>query len=447
MTAPLEAGLEACGRRLSALSAAPLATAFSGGGDSLFLMLVARVFAERSGRRLIALHVDHGLQAQSGAWAAEAQAVAAKLGIDCRILRWDGAKPSTGLPAAARAARHRLIADAAREAGAQVVLLGHTLDDQLENAVMRGAGAPVGALGEWAISPAWPQGRGLYHCRPLLAVRRAALRDELAARGLDWLDDPANEDLRYARARARRAVAGGTRGVLPPPADLTDLAAICRFTPWGGLDLDRARLLEAEPARALRLLQIALACASGVQRLARPGRAAGLLARLADGERFIATLAGARIEAGDEVRLSREAGEADRGGLESMILAPGRTAVWDGRFEIAVDEPGWRVEALRGQASRLGPADSARLRDIPAFVRPSLPALRSGKGLRSSVHLALVGKGDHIGVIGASLRALSQDRFVGAIGLVTKEDEIGTFARMANSPPPPYVGVEARTNE
>jgi len=447
MTAPLEAGLEACGRRLSALSAAPLAAAFSGGGDSLALMLVARAFAERCGRRLIALHVDHGLQPQSGAWAAEAATVAATLGIACRTLRWQGAKPSTGLPAAARAARHRLIADAAREAGAQVVLLGHTLDDQLENAVMRGAGVPVGALGEWSVSPAWPQGRGLYHCRPLLAVRRAALRDELAAQGLGWLDDPANEDLRYARARARRALAGGTRGALAPPANLAHLADVCRCTPWGGLDIDRAWLLAAEPAQALRLLQIALACASGVQGLARPGRAAGLLARLADGERFVATLAGARIEAGDAVRLSREAGEADRGGLEPLILEPGRPAVWDGRFEIAVGEAGWRVDALRGLASRLGPADHARLRDIPAFVRPSLPALQSGKGLQGTVHLALAGKGDHIGAMGVSVRALSQDRFVGAVGLVTKEDEIGTFARMANSPPPPYVGAEARTNE
>ncbi len=447
MTAPLEAGLEVCGRRLSTRSAAPLAVAFSGGGDSLALMLVARDFAGRCGRRLIALHVDHGLQPQSAAWAAEAAAVAARLGVACRVLRWEGAKPSTGLPAAARTARHGLIAIAAREAGTQVVLLGHTLDDQLESAVMRGAGAPVGPLSEWSISPAWPQGRGLFHCRPLLAVQRAALRDVLAAEGLSWLDDPANDDPRYARARARRAVAGGTRGALRPPADLADLAAACRFTPWGGLDVDRARLLKAGAAQALRLLQISLACASGVQGLARPGRAAGLMARLAADGHFVATLAGARIEAGDEIRLSREAGEAARGGLEPVTLEPGRPAVWDGRFEIVVDEPGWRVEALRGLASRLSPSDNARLRDIPAFVRPSLPALRSGKGLESTVRLALVGKGDHIGAIGASVRALSQDRFVGAVGLVTKEDEIGTFARMANSPPPPYVGVEARTNE
>ena len=64
---PLDAGLEVCRRRLDPGASAPLAVAFSGGGDSLALLLTARAWGEQCGRPLLALHVDHGLQPQSAA--------------------------------------------------------------------------------------------------------------------------------------------------------------------------------------------------------------------------------------------------------------------------------------------------------------------------------------------------------------------------------------------
>jgi tRNA(Ile)-lysidine synthase len=437
MATPLHAGLEVCAQRLDPASTAPVAVAFSGGGDSLALLLAARAWAASCGRPLLALHVDHDLQAQSGAWADRAQAMAARLGVPFRRLNWDGPKPLSGLPAAARAARHRLLADAARQAGARVLLVGHTLDDQLENAVMRGAGAPVGPLSAWSPSPVWPQGRGLYLCRPLLAVRRAELRPWMVAEGLDWIEDPANADPRYARSRARLALDGAVP--LAPAADIRALAGACRSTPWGGFEIDRAALLAAPPPQALRLLQAALTCASGAEAMARPARARDLVQRLQGGEAFAATLAGARLEAAASILLCREAGEAARGGLQPLALEAGRAAVWDGRFEITAPEPGWTVRALSGHAGRLGQADRARLRAIPAAARPSLPVLSRADAPLAAVHLALGGEGDHIGETGGRSRPLGEARFAGAAGLVAIESDIGTIAQVANSQPPPYV--------
>jgi tRNA(Ile)-lysidine synthase len=440
MDAPLPAALEVLERRLDGGSGAPLAVAFSGGGDSLALLLAARAFAERYGRPLVALHVDHGLQSASAGWADDAERAAGRFGAVFVRLAWTGEKPSAGVPAAARAARHRMIAEAARKLGAPVVLLGHTLDDQLENALMRGSGVRVGTLREWSPSPAWPEGRGLFLCRPLLNLRRADLRRWLEAAGLAWLDDPANDDPRHPRVRARRAIA---EGVCPPMLDEarpTAVAGLWRAEPWGGVALDREGLTRAEPGQAVRLLQIAAACASGAERLSRPARAVGLLARLKAGEAFVATLGGARIEAGaGQVAMEREAGEAARGGLQPLALEAGAAAVWDGRFEVAADPAGLVVEALCGKAVRLNPENRVVLRGVPAAARPALPVWRKLDDFAAPPRLALAAPHAHLGYNIVRCRPLCEGRMAAATGVVTTEARIGSLARMVYLPLPPYV--------
>jgi tRNA(Ile)-lysidine synthase len=440
MKAPLPAALEVLERRLDGASRAPIAVAFSGGGDSLALLLAARAFAERCGRRLVALHVDHGLQSASAAWAEGAERAARRLGIACERLAWTGEKPEAGVPAAARAARHRLIAEAARRWGARVVLVGHTFDDQLENALMRGAGVRVGVLREWSPSPVWPEGRGLFLCRPLLNLRRADLRLWLAAEGLGWLDDPANDDQRHARARARRALAEGASAPAPGAVRRRNWSGLWRAERWGGAVLEREGLMRAERGEARRLLQVAAACVSGAEQLSRPGRADGLLARLEAGEAFVASLGGARIEAeADRVVLEREAGEAARGGLAPLTLDAGVAMVWDGRFEIAADRAGLIVEALRGQGARLDRRDRSALAGVPAAARPGLPLWRNLDDDAARPRLALARADAHIEHNDVRCRALCEERLAAAAGVVTTEADIGTNARMAHLPLPPYV--------
>ena len=179
-------------RRLLASSPRPVAVAVSGGGDSVALLLLADRWASAHERRLLVLSVDHRLRPEGAGWTRTCGDLASELGADFRALAWDGPKPARGLPAAARAARHRLLADAAREAGASVLLVGHTADDVLEARAMRRAGSTTPEPRAWSPSPAWPEGRGLFLLRPLLGLRRAALRAWLAAEQRPWIEDPAN---------------------------------------------------------------------------------------------------------------------------------------------------------------------------------------------------------------------------------------------------------------
>jgi len=392
------------GRRLDRASAAPIAVGFSGGGDSLFLLKAVLDWAGE--RPVLALVVDHQLQPDSARWTADALAKARALGAEAQALSWTGEKPSTGLPAAARRARHALLANAAREAGAKVLLLGHTASDLAEGAVMRAEGSTVSDPREWAPSPVWPEGRGVFLLRPLLGLSRQEIRQALAAEGETWLDDPANDDLRYARARARASgpdeVASTEVAPRSPPAFAVDHAGVIRLP----------RDVAAAPLAA------ALLCAAGAERPPRGERLTRLVERLRSGQTFAATLSGARVEAGDDVLICRDAGETARGGLAPLDLAPGQTGVWDGRWEIAAGTAPLTVNALKGKASGLSPEQRAALSAVAAPARPSLPLI-FGSGTKPYLPAL---DGPDLAAEGSERACLLVlDRFKAAIGLIDQE--------------------------
>ena len=113
--------------------------AVSGGPDSLALMLLASEFAARHGAhdRFTVYSVDHGLRPEAAGEVAYVTEAARQLGFAARALRWQGAKPATGIQQAARTARYGLIADAMAADGTQILVTAHHLADQAETVLMR----------------------------------------------------------------------------------------------------------------------------------------------------------------------------------------------------------------------------------------------------------------------------------------------------------------------
>ena len=171
---------------------------FSGGLDSTVLLHSVRERINDS-TRLLALHVDHGLNPKSADWTRHCESVSSGLGVAFAARR-----ANAGLrgEAAARAARYRIF-DEVLEPG-DVLWLAHQRDDQIETVlwrVVRGGGAAAAA--------GMPRSRRIGRARllrPLLGVARADIERWAGARGLRWIDDDSNANKHFDRNFLRHDV-------------------------------------------------------------------------------------------------------------------------------------------------------------------------------------------------------------------------------------------------
>jgi tRNA(Ile)-lysidine synthase len=187
----------------------PGAVAVSGGSDSLALMFLLRDWAKTTSLPLpVVLCVDHALRPESAGEARKVLRQAKAAGLPARILVRKGKAPRTGIEAAAREARYRLMGEWAQQNGLKAIYVGHTRDDQAETFLLRLArGSGVDGLAAMRAVAPYPlkEFAGLVLVRPLLACDRELLREELRARDQVWLEDPMNADPHFARVRIRNA--------------------------------------------------------------------------------------------------------------------------------------------------------------------------------------------------------------------------------------------------
>lgn len=404
--AAVEVAFAAAMDRLGPFEPAPaLAVACSGGRDSMALALLADRWARARRGRAVALVVDHGLRTEARAEARLARRRLTAAGVESRLLVWRGAKPGTGIQAAARTARYRLLEGWCARNGVLHLLAAHQRDDQAETVLFRlarGSG-PDGLAG----IPALAERAAVRLLRPLLGVSRAALGDWLAARGAEWIDDPSNRDPAFARVRIRgllpalekeglgadalcasAARMAASRATLEAAvARLLAQAAVC---PQGYARIPRAALADAPPAIARRALAALLGCIGGGAYPPRGARLDALYAAIAAPPFRGRTLAGCRVLAepggdGDGLLVVRE----PRAAAEKLTLAPGEEVLWDGRFRIRLAGGRATVAALGadGWAELVRRAPHLRGCKVPPPARPALPALRDRFGLVAVPHL------------------------------------------------------------
>lgn len=182
--------------------AQPVAVALSAGADSTALLLSAQRLWPG---RVLALHVNHGMQAAASGFEERAAQLAHHLGVPFWVERVSvQLEPGQSPEDMARRVRYQALARMAQQAGACTVLLGHQADDQAETlalALGRGAGLP----GLAAMAPVFER-HGMRFGRPLLSMGGGELRQWLKAEAVLYVEDPSNVDLRLARNRIRHVL-------------------------------------------------------------------------------------------------------------------------------------------------------------------------------------------------------------------------------------------------
>jgi tRNA(Ile)-lysidine synthase len=368
-----------------------IAVAVSGGPDSLALLLLTDHWACAHGGSVLALTVDHGLRPDSTDEAAQVGQWAGARGIAHETLRWTGAKPRSGIQAAARQARYALLSEACAARGILHLGFAHHADDQAETVLFRrerGSG-PAGLAGMAASRSLGPARL----IRPLLGHRKSALIETCRHFGQDFFEDPSNRSDRFARTALRRQLTGDPerRDVLlraavqaasqrvAADARLADaLATIVEIRPDGIALMDRDAFAAAETGMRRAVLSAALRTVGG-QVFAADADALDRLDDALSGRDFTgASLGGCLIRIWDgRVLVCRE----PKRGAPAVALTPEGWTRWDDRFSVraAGCGEGASVGALGSQAyaglrRRLG-------LELPAVAGAGLPAVRSGSHL------------------------------------------------------------------
>ena len=196
------------------------------------------------------------------------------------------------------AARYRLLAEAARKAGAAAILTAHTLDDQAETVLIRlSRGSGLTGLAAMQRMTVVPGQDAVRLVRPLLELPKSRLLATLKAAKVAFAEDPSNCDPRFTRVRLR--------GLMPKLAQ-------------EGLDARRLALLARRLKRADRAIDAAVARAEA--ELSDPNRARGAVAFDAAGYAALPAEIALRL-VGRAVTKVGDEGPVELGKLEDLTAA------------------------------------------------------------------------------------------------------------------------------
>ena len=170
--------------------------AYSGGSDSTALLVALNNVVDSL--PIVALHVNHGLQAESDKWEKHCVSECRRLGVKIHVGKVD-LSGSNNIEAAAREKRYAFFESFIEEG--DFLFVGHHLQDQIETALMRIF-----------------QGRGLIQMpdkrnlgkgsliRPFLKFKPEILREYISKLGSSWVEDVSNSDQTFSRNYIRSVI-------------------------------------------------------------------------------------------------------------------------------------------------------------------------------------------------------------------------------------------------
>jgi tRNA(Ile)-lysidine synthase len=179
------------------------AVAVSGGPDSLALAYLTKCYSLKNKIKVKYYIVDHKLRKESSLEAKAVKKVLKKNDIHCKILNWNGKKPSKNIQAVARDKRYSLLANECKKNDIKHLLLGHHLNDLYENfliRIVRGSG--LNGLISFNKNTKY-RDQNLNIIRPLLNLEKKDLLYISNEVFSFFVKDPSNINEDYKRTRIR----------------------------------------------------------------------------------------------------------------------------------------------------------------------------------------------------------------------------------------------------
>lgn len=414
-----------------------IAIACSGGLDSMVLLHLAAAYARAHGVALHVLHVHHGLSSNADAWLDHVEAASATIGARFEARRVDVKHSGTGTEAAARKLRYAALGALCSAHGAELMLTAHHLDDQAETVLLqllRGSGtAGLSGMDAANAAPDLLGNPALVMARPLLQHSRAELEHYAAAHAIHWVEDESNADPRFARNALRHQVMPALAQAFPgfqqrfARSAAHAQSAQRLLTELAEQDLRASSLGDALDVAVLRTLSLdrvtnLLRHWFHVRGLSMPSTAwlselvTQLLEARADAQLLVTHpechLRRHRERLYITPKLPELAGmrDPDDEGIEGMAVREGQAFTWTGEAQLDFPDYGgvlyfdaaesgldaaWlQTHPLQidfrkgGERLRLAPNRPTRSlkahyqsSDVPAWERPRLPVVWSGKAL------------------------------------------------------------------
>tara|TARA_B110001452_G_scaffold246757_1_gene232309 strand:+ start:24 stop:1058 length:1035 start_codon:yes stop_codon:yes gene_type:complete len=179
------------------------AVAVSGGPDSLSLAFLAKNFSIIHNLKFKCFIVDHKLRKESSSEAKIVLDVLKKIGINCKILKWNGKKPSSNIQSIARNKRYSLLVKECKKYKIKNLLLGHHQDDLFENfliRMLRGSGLN-GLISLSNLTK--DKNENFNFLRPLLTIEKKDLLYVSKKVFNFFIKDPSNQNTNFKRIRIR----------------------------------------------------------------------------------------------------------------------------------------------------------------------------------------------------------------------------------------------------
>ncbi|WP_410528111.1 tRNA lysidine(34) synthetase TilS [Rickettsia oklahomensis] len=326
-----------------------IAVAVSGGSDSVALLYLTNIWAEKNNVELFVISVDHNLRAQSKQETYYIQNISNSLNRKHYNLSFDHQNNFSNLQERAREGRYDLMTNLCLELDILVLLTAHHEDDYIENFCLRlERNSSIFGLSSSNIN--WHNNTQII--RPLYNIPKSELVKYLVSHNIKWFEDESNLSAKYKRNLIRQKLAKEEGYIKADiilqqlkinnllddkfkPELISAIAEAVKMFKYGFAFLDLVKFDKFSNEVKVQLINFLLLMISGKFRVARFYSVSHILELITQEVNFKKTLHGCVIKRiQNQLLIYREFG---RKLPESKILLD-KSVIWDSRFCITKNQ-------------------------------------------------------------------------------------------------------------